>query len=990
MSSSSYAQEISGGSITGSVYNDTNGDLIKDGGEKNLSSWNVVLSKNGVVVSSTNTDVNGQFSFLGLAAGFYNVSASLASPYVATQPLNDTYQISINSNDTVSKIFGVSKNDASLTNFGDIIKLAPETVVMDSHGFLYDTDVTNGIVKKFDRNGTLIKTIGSQGFGQGQFFFPSGVAFDSHENIWVSDSASGRIQKFDPNGNYLMSFGSNGNSSSQLNRPRGIAIDSQDNIYVADGNNNRVQKFDKNGNYLLTIGKPGSPFSYLRLPFDVTLDSQGNVLVINTGNNRVEKYDSNGKYLVTFGKFSNGSTPFNRPRSIHVGPDDYSYVADTYNNRIVIFDKNYNFVRSFGSLGSLPGKLANPSGVFINSTGTIFVTDSSNDRMQIFNNDGTFVSDFRIRPSKIEPYFVNFDPSGNLLVSDGHNHQILLFDPNTGYLLSHFAGLGADAGTFHGPRGMATDKQGNLYVADNYNNRVEKFDANSNFVLQFGTSGSGPGQFNQPRGVLVDSTGNILVADTQNNRIQKFDNSGNYIASFPTVLPYQIAFDAQGNVYSADENANYVEKIAPNGTSLARFGTSGSGSGQLSNPRGVFVDGTGIIYISDSANNRIQKFDSNGNFISSIGKGGTGFSQFSDPRGIVVDSSGNIWVDDTGNFRVQELTNNGTFIKQINYTFTGNDVTSPSVTATPAGGFYQSSQLVNLTASEPSTIYYTLDGTSPTTTSSIFTGPIAIGSNTKLKFFARDVGGNNSPTSTQVYSFPSSINIGTISNSSPRWDIDSVLVSGTITNSAVADTVTIDWGDGKSTSNIAIVGGTWGPVSHTYDSSSLMTNPNQIVATLVNSTNSKASSSPSSITVQKHKTALALVNVSNLPWGQSTLFGMTLNDTDSGSTSSGKVIHFNGTGVIGVSDQTTNSSGKSTGIGTAPNTVSNGWTYQSHFAGDSFYQSSDSAILSYNTTKHNTSLSLLIQPNPVTHGATYKVGGVLKDTVTGTTLSSKT
>ncbi|HET6457360.1 MAG TPA: hypothetical protein VFG24_00575, partial [Nitrosopumilaceae archaeon] len=47
-------------------------------------------------------------------------------------------------------------------------------------------------------------------------------------------------------------------------------------------------------------------------------------------------------------------------------------------------------------------------------------------------------------------------------------------------------------------------------------------------------------------------------------------------------------------------------------------------------------------------------------------------------------------------------------------------------------------------------------------------------------------------------------------------------------------------------------------------------------------------------------------------------------------------------------------------------------------------------ILSYNTTKHNTSLSLLIQPNPVTHGATYKVGGVLKDTVTGTTLSSKT
>src|SRR6185436_19713358 len=45
------------------------------------------------------------------------------------------------------------------------------------------------------------------------------------------------------------------------------------------------------------------------------------------------------------------------------------------------------------------------------------------------------------------------------------------------------------------------------------------------------------------------------------------------------------------------------------------------------------------------------------------------------------------------------------------------DTVAPTVTAAPAPGTFTSAQSVTLVASEPATIYYTLDGTAPTAAS---------------------------------------------------------------------------------------------------------------------------------------------------------------------------------------------------------------------------------------------------------------------------------
>jgi hypothetical protein len=78
------------------------------------------------------------------------------------------------------------------------------------------------------------------------------------------------------------------------------------------------------------------------------------------------------------------------------------------------------------------------------------------------------------------------------------------------------------------------------------------------------------------------------------------------------------------------------------------------------------------------------------------------------------------------------------------------DTVAPSSAATPPAGTYGSSVNVALTANEAATIYYTIDGTTPTTaagsTTTIYTGPITLSSPTTatktIKFFAIDKAGN--------------------------------------------------------------------------------------------------------------------------------------------------------------------------------------------------------------------------------------------------------
>jgi hypothetical protein len=80
------------------------------------------------------------------------------------------------------------------------------------------------------------------------------------------------------------------------------------------------------------------------------------------------------------------------------------------------------------------------------------------------------------------------------------------------------------------------------------------------------------------------------------------------------------------------------------------------------------------------------------------------------------------------------------------------DTIPPSVSASPGGGMYGGSQSVALTSSEPAVVYYTTDGTIPTTSSSVYSSAIMISATTALKFFGVDMAGNTGSIVVEAYS----------------------------------------------------------------------------------------------------------------------------------------------------------------------------------------------------------------------------------------------
>lgn len=107
----------------------------------------------------------------------------------------------------------------------------------------------------------------------------------------------------------------------------------------------------------------------------------------------------------------------------------------------------------------------------------------------------------------------------------------------------------------------------------------------------------------------------------------------------------------------------------------------------------------------------------------------------------------------TINFAAVDSASNWSSVKTETYSIT--DVTGPTVSANLIGGIYNTTKSVTLTTTDvnPTTTYYTTDGSDPRTSSTRikYTGSISINTTTTLKFAAVDAVGNWGSTYSEVY-----------------------------------------------------------------------------------------------------------------------------------------------------------------------------------------------------------------------------------------------
>ena len=128
--------------------------------------------------------------------------------------------------------------------------------------------------------------------------------------------------------------------------------------------------------------------------------------------------------------------------------------------------------------------------------------------------------------------------------------------------------------------------------------------------------------------------------------------------------PYDVAVTEEGYFAVAEWGYHTVTLYSTTGQTIHTFGTAGScgnAEGQFYSPSALAIRGD-LMYVSDQANCRVQKLSiSKRSFISKFGSSGKGEGQFSDPHGLCIDPEGKVFVADYSNNCVQVFNEDDSF-----------------------------------------------------------------------------------------------------------------------------------------------------------------------------------------------------------------------------------------------------------------------------------------------------------------------------------------
>ena len=283
---------------------------------------------------------------------------------------------------------------------------------------------------------------------------------------------------------------------------------------------------------------------------------------------------------------------------------------------------NFKFAYKFGTKGNGNGQFQDPHDVSFDSSGNVFVPDRVRSDIQKFTHEGVFLSKFGgpgSGPGQFNvPYSIAHDSNNNIYVSDRENNRIQKLT-NDGVFITELKSINGK--NFVMPEDLAFDfTNGDLYITDTGNNRIVKLDKNLNFILQWGSKGTGDGQFDHPHAIDVGPDRNVYVSSGFQPYIQKFDPNGKFIKKWGKegsgdgemiMFLEHLDVDSEGRVFLINNNIRPVVQVWDSeGNYLTKFGSEkeGSANGQLAEPEHVTVDNDGKPFIVDSGNFRIQVF----------------------------------------------------------------------------------------------------------------------------------------------------------------------------------------------------------------------------------------------------------------------------------------------------------------------------------------------------------------------------------------------
>lgn len=253
------------------------------------------------------------------------------------------------------------------------------------------------------------------------------------------------------------------------------------------------------------------------------------------------------------------------------------YVTDTVKRVVMVFDFPNGSYREIGAQGE--GMLRLPLGIDSDDAGNVYVSDGAVHRILVFDSTGKFLRQFGGPALLNRPAGVAVNPAGTRVYVvdtggvDNANHGVRVFDALTGQHLGNIGKRGEGDGEFNLPRDIALGPDGLLYIVDGGNFRIQVMRPDGGFVRTFGSVGRQGGQFSRPKEIAIDPSGNVYVIDTAFGNFQIFTARGQFLldvggrsntdAPAKYMLPSGIAVDADGRVYVVDQFFRKVDVFRP-------------------------------------------------------------------------------------------------------------------------------------------------------------------------------------------------------------------------------------------------------------------------------------------------------------------------------------------------------------------------------------------------------------------------------------------
>ncbi len=306
-----------------------------------------------------------------------------------------------------------------------------------------------------------------------------------------------------------------------------------------------------------------------------------------------------------------------------------------------------------------------------------------------------------------EPDDVAVAPNGDVYVADTKDNRVEEYSATDSYITS-FGKEGAGNGEFKAPEGIAVASNGDVYVADTGNNRVQEFEESGKYLAQFGNSGSTEERVTKPSGVALAPNGDVWVVNGSKTeeigsyRVHEYTEQGKYVRRFGkeqekafdtcgdlaaewVKTPHGIAVATNGDVFLTDTGDDCVGVFNEEGKYVRKFGSEGSGSGEVKEPDGIAV-ADGIAYVADTGNNRVEEFNEEGKYLGQFGSEGSGNGQLKMPEGVATSSTGEVYVADTANSRVSKWGGSSSGLNLVHTTIYDPSTGEVIESRTPAAG----------------------------------------------------------------------------------------------------------------------------------------------------------------------------------------------------------------------------------------------------------------------------------------------------------------